>query len=122
LQTCQVFIGDVMPLVVFIMIDGLRPEAVRPEYCSHLVNVRKRGASTLRASSVVPSITLPCHMSIFHNPLRLLMRHITPAGYPIIFATSPTMRISGMYNNTFNLSRRESSFNLDPMRRRGKRI
>jgi predicted AlkP superfamily pyrophosphatase or phosphodiesterase len=56
-----------MPLVILIMIDGLRPEAVTPEHCPSLVGVIARGASTLRASSVMPSITLPCHMSIFHS-------------------------------------------------------
>ncbi|HLE28604.1 MAG TPA: alkaline phosphatase family protein [Anaerolineales bacterium] len=56
-----------MPIVTFIMIDGLRPEAVTPEHCPALSGVMTRGASTLRASSVLPSITLPCHMSIFHS-------------------------------------------------------
>ncbi len=56
-----------MPIVALILIDGLRPDAVTPERCPNLVGVMARGASTLRASSVVPSITLPCHMSIFHS-------------------------------------------------------
>ena len=56
-----------MSLVVFVMIDGLRPEAVTPEHCPAFAGMRARGASTLRASSVIPSITLPCHMSIFHS-------------------------------------------------------
>lgn len=56
-----------MPCVVLIMIDGLRPEAITPEHCPTLVEARARGAYTLRAVSVMPSITLPCHMSIFHS-------------------------------------------------------
>jgi predicted AlkP superfamily pyrophosphatase or phosphodiesterase len=56
-----------MPPVVFIMIDGLRPDAITPERCPNLSGVLARGASTLRATSVMPSITLPCHMSIFHS-------------------------------------------------------
>ncbi|MBI3241350.1 MAG: alkaline phosphatase family protein [Chloroflexi bacterium] len=54
-----------MPLVALIMIDGLRPDAVT--HCPTLSGVFERGAYTLRASSVMPSITLPCHMSIFHS-------------------------------------------------------
>jgi arylsulfatase A-like enzyme len=54
-------------MVVFIMIDGLRPDAVMPAHCPHLVTALAKGASTLRATSVMPCITLPCHMSIFHS-------------------------------------------------------
>ena len=54
-----------MSSVVFIMIDGLRPEAIAE--CPNLRGVMARGAHTLRATSVMPSITLPCHMSIFHS-------------------------------------------------------
>ena len=53
--------------VVFILIDGLRPDAIAAERCPRLVALRDRGASTMRASSVMPSITLPCHTSIFHS-------------------------------------------------------
>lgn len=53
--------------VLFIMLDGLRPDAVTPEHTPTLIDVMARGASTLNARSVVPSITLPCHMSIFHS-------------------------------------------------------
>jgi len=56
-----------MPPVVFIMIDGLRPDVITPERCPNLTRVLTRGASTKRATSVMPSITLPCHMSIFHS-------------------------------------------------------
>lgn len=56
-----------MPMVIFIMIDGLRPDAVTPAHCPHLAATLAKGASTLGATSVMPSITLPCHMSIFHS-------------------------------------------------------
>lgn len=55
-----------MPPTTFIMIDGLRPDAIA-EHCPTLQTVMARGASTLRAVSVMPSITLPCHTSIFHS-------------------------------------------------------
>lgn len=49
------------------MIDGLRPEAITPERCPALTALMARGAYSLRAQSVMPCITLPCHMSIFHS-------------------------------------------------------
>src|SRR5947209_6250390 len=52
--------------VVLVMIDGLRPDALARIDCPALSGLRERGASTLTARSVMPSITLPCHTSIFH--------------------------------------------------------
>jgi predicted AlkP superfamily pyrophosphatase or phosphodiesterase len=52
---------------VFIMLDGLRPDAISLELTPHLVRFMEKGASTLTARSVMPSITLPCHTSIFHS-------------------------------------------------------
>jgi predicted AlkP superfamily pyrophosphatase or phosphodiesterase len=54
-----------MSLVLFVMIDGLHPDAVK--HCHYLRPMWGSGAYTLKASSVMPSITLPCHMSIFHS-------------------------------------------------------
>lgn len=52
---------------IFVMIDGLRPDAIETAQCSTLRALRERGAWTFTAQSVMPSITLPCHMSIFHS-------------------------------------------------------
>ncbi len=54
-------------LTLFVMIDGLRPDALARIDCPTLSALRARGAATLTASSVMPSITLPCHTSIFHS-------------------------------------------------------
>lgn len=54
-------------MVVFILIDGLRPDAIAPATCPNLKALMARGAVTLQAQSVMPSITLPCHTSIFHS-------------------------------------------------------
>jgi predicted AlkP superfamily pyrophosphatase or phosphodiesterase len=56
-----------MPLVALTVIDGLRPDAVMPDRCPNLRAVMDRGASSLRAASIMPSVSLPCHMSIFHS-------------------------------------------------------
>lgn len=53
--------------VTFIMLDGVRPDAITTANCPTLNSIRERGASTMSARSVMPSITLPCHTSIFHS-------------------------------------------------------
>jgi predicted AlkP superfamily pyrophosphatase or phosphodiesterase len=45
----------------------LRPDAISPARCPNIESLRRRGAWTFKAQSVMPSITLPCHMSIFHS-------------------------------------------------------
>ena len=56
--------------VLLILVDGMRPDAL------HNVNEAKcfmqRASYTLSAKTVMPSVTLPCHMSLFHSvdPLR----------------------------------------------------
>lgn len=56
-----------MSPVVFIMLDGVRPDAIIAANCPTLNSLRQRGSSTLQARSIMPSITLPCHTSIFHS-------------------------------------------------------
>lgn len=56
-----------MPLVSLIMIDGLRPDALQAAHCPNLIAWQQQSAYTLQATSVLPSFTLPCHMSIFHS-------------------------------------------------------
>jgi predicted AlkP superfamily pyrophosphatase or phosphodiesterase len=51
----------------FIMIDGLRPDAIPLADCPNLNAFIAAGSSTMNATSVMPSITLPCHTSIFHS-------------------------------------------------------
>ena len=56
-----------MPPVAFIILDGVRPDALSSAHCPTLDSVRERGASTMTARSVMPCIKLPCHTSIFHS-------------------------------------------------------
>jgi predicted AlkP superfamily pyrophosphatase or phosphodiesterase len=56
-----------MPPVALIVVDGLRPDALVAAHCPNIIGLRARGAATMRASSVNPSVTLPCHVSIFHG-------------------------------------------------------
>jgi len=56
-----------MSPVVFFLVDGLCPDALAAASCPNINGLRARGASTMHATSVMPSVTLPCHMSIFHS-------------------------------------------------------
>ena len=55
------------PTLLLVVIDGLRPEALSQADCPSLQTLQQRGAWTLRARADMPSVTLPCHMSIFHS-------------------------------------------------------
>jgi len=56
-----------MSLAVFVMVDGLRPEPLLEDRYTNLYSLRQRSSWTLNASSLMPTITLPCHTTIFHS-------------------------------------------------------
>ncbi len=51
--------------VCLIIIDGLRPDAIRMDISPTLWHLSRSGVFSPRAISVMPSITLPCFYSIF---------------------------------------------------------
>jgi hypothetical protein len=51
--------------VVLFVIDGLRPDALTQTNAPVIGRLMAGGAYTLQAQAVVPSITLPCHVSMF---------------------------------------------------------
>ena len=56
-----------MNQVLYISTDGLRPDALGAAHTPNFQALMKRGSYSLNAQSVMPSVTLPCHMSIFHS-------------------------------------------------------
>ena len=56
-----------MNKVILILVDGMRPDAVAQ--CSHpfAKEATENGRYFSAASTVMPSVTLPCHMSLFHS-------------------------------------------------------
>ena len=52
---------------ILTLIDGMRPDAIDAAECTNLQAFRSRSSYTMQAQSVMPSVTLPCHMSIFHS-------------------------------------------------------
>lgn len=55
--------------VTLIIIDGLRPDAIRQVRCPSLDWLRFNGSASFKARSVLPCYTLPCHTSIFYSTL-----------------------------------------------------
>ena len=53
--------------VVLILVDGMRPDAVLNCGNEKMKERINECAYTLHARTVMPSVTLPCHMSLFHS-------------------------------------------------------
>ncbi|MBR5772245.1 MAG: alkaline phosphatase family protein [Clostridia bacterium] len=56
-----------MDKVLLILVDGMRPDAI--EKCAHpfAMKTTDEGRYYNAAGTVMPSVTLPCHMSLFHS-------------------------------------------------------
>ena len=53
--------------VILVLIDGLRADAVQICGSDYAERLLKESSYTLNAQTVMPSLTLPCHMSLFHS-------------------------------------------------------
>lgn len=53
--------------VILISIDGMRPDGLLECGNPFVVEMLKLGSYALDAKTVYPSVTLPCHMSLFHS-------------------------------------------------------
>lgn len=51
--------------VLLILVDGMRPDAIVE--LPQVKKILKKSAYTLKGTTVNPSVTLPCHMSLFHS-------------------------------------------------------
>jgi predicted AlkP superfamily pyrophosphatase or phosphodiesterase len=51
--------------VLLISVDGMRPDALKNVQAAQ--PILKKGAVSLQATSVMPSVTLPCHITMFHS-------------------------------------------------------
>ena len=53
--------------VILVLVDGMRPDGLLQ--CGHpfVDTLRKNATVYLQAQTVIPSVTLPCHMSLFHS-------------------------------------------------------
>lgn len=53
--------------VILISIDGMRPDGALQCKNPFVDELMQRGSYTLSAQTVFPSVTLPCHLSMFHS-------------------------------------------------------
>ncbi|MBR5157212.1 MAG: alkaline phosphatase family protein [Clostridia bacterium] len=53
--------------VILISIDGMRPDGLLKCKNPYVDELKKMASYTLDAKTVFPSVTLPCHMSLFHS-------------------------------------------------------
>lgn len=73
--------------VLLILADGMRPDGLRS--CGHpfVSTLLAESSYTMQARTVMPSVTLPCHMSLFHSvtPQRhnVLTNDYTPQVRPV---------------------------------------
>lgn len=56
-----------MNKVILISIDGMRPDGALQCGNPYVQELIKKGSHALDARTVMPSVTLPCHMSMFHS-------------------------------------------------------
>ena len=73
--------------VIMILVDGMRPDAIPACGSDYAGKLLADSACALNARTVFPSVTLPCHMSLFHSvdPDRhgILSNTYTPQVRPI---------------------------------------
>ena len=76
-----------MSKVVLVLVDGMRPDSLA--VCGHpfAKTMMEKCRVTLAGRSVVPPVTLPCHMSLIHSvdPVRhgVLTNTYTPPSRPV---------------------------------------
>lgn len=51
--------------VIVILVDGMRPDALKD--IPQAEKIIKKSTFTMQAKTVMPSVTLPCHISLFHS-------------------------------------------------------
>ena len=77
-----------MAKVLLILVDGMRPESIAACGSGYAKAMLERCRfSTMNAQTVFPSVTLPCHMSLFHSvaPQRhgILTNTFVPMARPV---------------------------------------
>lgn len=53
--------------VLLILVDGMRPDSLEKSGHPYIEELKSKASYTLNAQTVMPSVTLPCHMSLFHS-------------------------------------------------------
>lgn len=89
---------------ILILVDGMRPDSMLKCGNEYVQELLASSYNTLNAKTVMPSVTLPCHMSLFHSvpPQRhgTLTNTYTPQVRPIkgLFEILKDKRCASFYN------------------------
>ena len=97
--------------VILISIDGTRADAVDACKNPYIEQLKKMGSYAPKASSVMPSVTLPCHMSIFHS--------VEPGRHGIMtnIYTPQVRPINGLFEQVKNAGKTAAMFfGWEPLR------
>ena len=97
--------------VLLILCDGMRPDSLAACQNPYVDHFRAQSAATLSARTVMPSVTLPCHMSLFHS--------VDPARHGILTNTYvPQVRpIDGLVDHLYRYGKRCAMFyTWEPLR------
>lgn len=107
-------------MVLHVSIDGLRPDALSLERTPFLCRTIAEGRGTLRAQTVMPSVTLPCHNSMFRSvpPTRhgITTNIFTPLARPVpslIDHAKKHGKRTGMVLNWYELRDLAEPWNVD---------
>ena len=97
---------------ILILIDGLQVEALKKADTPFIDNLMHTGSWTLEAKTVVPSITLPAHFSIFHSVRPIDHNVLTNTGNPLA-STS----VTGFFQYVKSYGKKTAAFySWEPLR------
>ncbi len=90
--------------VILILVDGMRPDALLNCGNPYVKELLDTTYNTLEAQTVMPSVTLPCHMSLFHS--------VEPARHGVTTNTyTPQVRpVDGLNKMIKNAGKRSAHF------------
>ncbi len=100
-----------MEKVILISIDGMRPDGFLACGNPYAAELQRISAHTLAARTVMPSLTLPCHMSMFHG--------VTPRRHGVTTNTFQhcTRPVDGIFEVVKKSGRRSSMhYGWEPLR------
>lgn len=88
--------------VLLILIDGMRPDAICDN--AFIKKLIRKGSHTFSAKTVVPPVTLPCHMSLFHSVEPV--RH----GVTTNIYTPPVHDVKGLFEHLYTNKKKCAAF------------
>ena len=104
-----------MSKVILISIDGMRPDGLKMCGNEYLDGILKQSSYTFDAKTVYPSITLPCHISMFHSvPPE---RHGTTSNTYVV----PVRPVSGLFEQLKMAGKKSTMYyGWEPLREIGR--